>query len=111
MKLKVWTRAYRPFIMGGDINAPIATKVKVGDPVCLGHNIKIYVVTSPTGHIHIAESTTGGFVGIDLEQVKSDIAAADPEVIKSQLVEAAQEVKKAQMMEPKKFWALFQPRI
>lgn len=103
----VWTEAYTPFIMGGDVNAPIATEVETGEPIHLDHGITVYLVPSPKGEIYIAESTTGAFVGTSLEEVKKDIATADPQEMQQQLAKAKERVKKATILDKEKFWARF----
>lgn len=107
MKLKIWTEAYSPFIMGGDVNAPIATEVEVGEPVVLAEGISVYLITSPTGSTYVAEATTGAFVGTSMEQVRADVEDADPAVMKQQLEAASERVKKAEMLEPERFWSRF----
>ena len=107
MKLTVWTKAYRPFIMGGDVNGPISTEVEVGDAVELGHGFKAHVVVSPTGETYVAEATTGAFVGGDIKQVKADVASADPEVMREQIEKAAIQAKKADCLSNEDFWSLF----
>ena len=107
MKQTIWTAAYSPFIMGGDVNAPIATEVEVGDPIDLGGGIKGFVVVSPKGRIHVAEASTGAFVGTDVDKVKADIAAGDPAVMKKQLAEAKEQFKNANHLEPEAFWGRF----
>lgn len=108
MKVKIWTEAYSPFIMGGDVNAPICTEVEAGEPIDVGRGIQAYVIASPrTGKVHIAESTTGAFVGSSIEQVRQDVESADPEVIKQQLASAAERVKHARPLSPEEFWNHF----
>jgi hypothetical protein len=103
----VWTEAYSPFIMGGDVNAPIATEVEVGEPIQLDHGITVYLVPSPKGEIFIVESTTGAFVGTSLEEVRNDIHTANPQIIKKQLAQAKERVQKATVLTKKAFWEKF----
>ncbi len=103
--LVIWTAAYSPFILGGNVNAPIATEVEVGDkPIEIGHGISVYVIVSPNATIHIAEATTGALVGTDLAEVIKDVGEANPEIMKQQLAEAGEEVKKANHLSPDEFW-------
>jgi len=110
MKLTIWTEAYRPFIMGGDVNAPIATEVEVDEPVDVGHGIQVYEITSPSGQTHIAEATTGAFVGTSLKQVKADVLMGDPKVMKKQIKDAMERFKRADHLSPEKFWSMFRER-
>jgi len=68
--------------MGGDVNAPIATKLEVGEPFDLGGGFEGYLVVSPAGKTHVVESETGAFVGTSIDDVKADIAAGDPAIIR-----------------------------
>jgi len=107
-EIKIWTEAYTPFIMGGDVNAPITTKVTVkGDPIDVGHGITVFEVVSPKGQTFIVETKTGAFVGSTIEQVKKDVSAADPKVIKDQLKQAVERFKKAKRLTPEQFWSCF----
>ena len=107
MKLKVWTKAYRPFLMGGNVNAPVSTVVEVGEPVEADNDIKLHEIKSPQGTTHVVESTTGAFVGTDIEQVKKDIKNADPEVIQDQLENAKRELEACDALDSEAFWKLF----
>lgn len=87
----IWTRAYRPFILGGNVHANMATElVLTTKPIKLGKGITVYEIQSPHGTTHIAEASTGALVGTSLQQVKQDLAEADPKVVKQQLEEAQQ---------------------
>jgi len=110
MRLVIWTRAYRPFTMGGDVNRPIATEVAVGKPITLvrGRPQQVYVVLSPNGHEHVAEAATGALVGTSLAEVLQDYKEADDVVVQGQLADAAAEAKRAELLSPDEFWRLFQ---
>ena len=101
----VWTAAYTPFIMGGDVNAPILTTVPAAGPFDLGRGFKGYLVTAPSGKTFVAEATTGAFVGPTIESVKKDIAkCTDIMLMKMQVSEAAELKKKARRVAPERFW-------
>lgn len=106
-KITIWTEAYRPFILGGDVHAPISTTVEVGDAIDVGKGMKAFVVVSPKGKIHIAESVTGAFVGESVDDVKADIAAADKKVMKSQIEHAKKRLARATALAPEEFWKSF----
>ena len=109
--MKIWTECYSPVIMGGDVNAPIITEIDEGEytgPYDVGKDIQVYLVPNPQGNKqYVVESTTGAIVGMDIEQVRSDVAQGDPEVMKKQLVAAAERVKKARPEEKSAFWSKF----
>ncbi len=106
--LKIWTEAYRPFILGGRVNAPIITQVKISEPpVALGGNISVHVIVSPvTDKTHVAEASTGALVGDSLDQVRKDFESADLKVIKGQLKEARKRREQCDPVTNDEFWRL-----
>ncbi len=104
--MKIWTEAYRPFIMGGDVNAPIYCNVPVEGPIDVGKGYKVFVATSPNGRTFIAESITGAVVGISLKEVCTDIRLADDLIMKKQITEAKERVLSAYLITPDEFWGL-----
>jgi len=107
MKFKVWTEAYRPFLMGGNVNAPVSTEVEVGEPFDIGQGLQGYLVVAPSGKTHVAESTTGAFVGTTVDQIKADLESADPDVVKAQMETAATRAQEAEPLDAEHFWSLF----
>ncbi len=103
----VWTKAYRPFILGGNVHAPIATTVAVGPKYSLGKDLCGYLVISPKGETFVADAETGAFVGPSLEAVRADVWDGDAEVMQQQLAEAAKAVKGATYLSPEQFWRSF----
>ena len=103
-KIKVWTRSYRPFILGGDVNAPVASMVEAQGPFPLGKGYKGYLIVAPNGKTWVAESTTGALVGPTLDEVRADIKAAKPSVMKAQIEDAKIQVEKAYLVPAKEFW-------
>jgi hypothetical protein len=102
--MKIWTRAYHPFIMGGDVNAPSACEVEVSGPYDIGRGMQAYLAVSPNGKTFVAESVTGAIVGPTLDQVREDVRTADPEIIEQQMEYALKEVKKAYTLSQQEFW-------
>ena len=102
----IWTEAYRPFLMGGDVNAPISTEVEVGEPIDVGSGIRVYLIVAPNGSEYVAESISGAFVGIDVEEVKRHVADGDPEVMTRQIEAAKKRVQKATPLDPEDFWSM-----
>ena len=107
MKQLIWTAAYTPFMMGGDVHSPISTEIEIGESFDIGKEMRAYLVVSPSGKTHIAEAETGGFVGTDIEQVKKDVKNAKQEVVEEQIEWAKKEVKKAIRLDNEEFWARF----
>jgi hypothetical protein len=107
MKLLIWTEAYRPFLMGGDVHAPVATEIEVDQPpIDIGGGVQVYVLAAPNGKTYVAEASTGGFVGTDLEGVKRDLDTADPEVVRKQLEEGLRRREQATRLAPEEFWGM-----
>jgi hypothetical protein len=104
--MKIWTEAYRPWIMGGDVNAPIWTEVLAGSPVDIGNGFQAYLITSPSGATYVAEAITGALIGTTIKQVKIDVATGDPEVMLKQIEDAKARVKRADYISPETFWRM-----
>lgn len=105
MKATIWTESYQPFRFGGP-HIPISTEVEVGGTVDVGKGISVYVIASPNGTLHIAETETGALVGTDLAAVKEDIASASVAVMRRQIEDARKRKEKCENMEPANFWAM-----
>lgn len=102
--MKIWTVAYRPFVMGGNVYATIYCEVEVTGPHDLGKGYQGYMATSPSGETFVVESTTGAIVGPTLEEVRADVAAADKTVMDEQIANAAEQFKEAERVSPDYFW-------
>lgn len=107
MRLTVWTAAYSPFMMGGNVNAPIKTEVEAGDKFDIGKGFEAYLVVSPKGKTHVVEAKTGAFVGTTIDEVKADICAGDMKVMRKQIKAAREEFKKAIPLTNDEFWGRF----
>lgn len=104
-KIKIWGKAYNPFRLGGDVNAPMSCEVLVYDrPVALGKGYKGYLVEAPNGKTYVAESTTGGIVGKNLTMVKADIRVASLKVMKDQIKQAKLDAEKTVPVSEQEFW-------
>ncbi len=106
----IWTEAYRPFIMGGDVYAPISTEVddkRLATARFRKQGVSVCLVPNPAGGIVVAEQTTGAIVGNDFRTVTGDLNEADPEVVAKQLAEAAKRRKKCTALPPNEFWRLY----
>lgn len=105
-QLVVWTKAYRPFLMGGDVHQPVGIEVTVYNPVSLGRGYKGHLITAPNGRTFVAEATTGAFVGPTFEAVKQDIKTGDPKLMKQQMKDAAAMRVKVDVITPAEFWSM-----
>ncbi len=108
MMMLVWTEAYSPWIMGGDVHAPLGAMLEVGNKFDLGQGQHGYLIQSPTGELFVAEATTGAFIGPSLEQVREDVASCDDiSVMEKQLEAAKLQREKVRVLEPEDFWSRF----
>ena len=105
-KVKIWTRAYRPFIMGGNVHAPIGCEVDASGPYALGAGYMGYLVVSPTGRTFVAEKTSGALVGPSLQEVRADVAAASWRVMEKQVDEALKLRESVVWLEADRFWRM-----
>ena len=103
-KVRVWTKNYRPFILGGDVNAPIMFDVEILGYYGLGRGYSGYLFESPSGKTFVAESETGAIVGTTLHGVRVDIAGGDDEVMRKQIAQGKQDVKSAYLGTEDEFW-------
>jgi hypothetical protein len=104
--MKIWTEAYRPFLMGGDVNAPVSTEVEVGHRYNVGGGYWAYEVESPSGQTYVVESKTGAIIGTSIFDVISDISEGDPEAMELQIEAAKERVKQADYVTPEQFWSM-----
>lgn len=104
--IRIWTECYRPFIMGGDVNRPIATTVEATDPVSLGKGYSGFLVLSPKGNTYVVEKSSGGIVGNNLEEVKRDIELGDRAQMAAQVKKATTRGEYAENMDAAEFWKL-----
>lgn len=86
----IWTEGYRPWIMGGDVNAPLGVEVDVSalSPIDLGRGVQVYEIKFPNDSVAIVEASSGAIVGSQLEQVREDMASAELEVVQQQINQA-----------------------
>jgi hypothetical protein len=102
--IKIWCSSYRPFICGGDVNQPLATKMSAEGPMDLGKGVKAYLVKAANGKQYVVDAASHGIVGDSLEQVRKDVAKADIKVIRRQIKEAKERGKTAKFVTAEKFW-------
>lgn len=107
-KLTIWTEAYSPFIVGGDVNAPICTTVEIDEPIDMGSGIKAYLITSPFGKTYVVESITGGIVGNSIKEVRKDIECGNEKVMSKQVQNAKERIKKARHLSVEEFWKIME---
>ena len=106
--LLVWTAGYNPWVMGGDVHAPVGTELEVGEKIDLGKGYFGYLVVSPiSGNTHVAEAETGAFVGDSINDVRKDIEEADEKMMAEQIAAARERLKKVRRFSKEEFWGKF----
>jgi hypothetical protein len=102
--MKIWTTNYRPFILGGDVNAPIMADVPVSGPFDIGQGFQAYLAVGPNGKTFVAESITGAIVGSTIEQVREDVASGKKSDMDKQIEDAKKMVLRAYEATPEELW-------
>lgn len=102
--MRIYTAAYRPFVMGGRVNYFICTEVSATESVELGRGVWVRLVTTPRGETRVIESSTGAIVGNTLEEVRADFASAEPDVVSKQIEQARIDSEEAEYLTPEEFW-------
>lgn len=101
----IWSAFYDPFIMGGSCHYDGGIKVDPGTKYELGRGFFGYLIQNPiTKETHVAEASTGAFVGSTIEAVRRDIRKGEIEVMRLQVAESAERAKKVRLMDPDDFW-------
>jgi hypothetical protein len=104
---KVWTIGYSPFIMGGDVHGPVGTYLPILGTFPLGEGYYAGLVLSPKGIIHVTEFTSGAFVGLSLEEVRTDVRTGSKAMMDHQIAKARLDSMKVRLEDPNSFWNRF----
>lgn len=100
--MKIWTRAYNPFTMGGTVNKNIATEVEVNDSDWFELANGFY--GAKLGNGFYVDKVSGGLLGKDLDLIKEDIKSSTKEVINAQLQEMKLECDRAILVSNEDFF-------
>ena len=106
MILRIWFWGYRPFLMGGEVNGPVATDIDVGERVELGKGFYGYVIVGPK-HTVVVEETSGAVVGNVLEDVRHDIETGEQHTMDDQVAWAIQQRERADVLSNDEFWRIY----
>ena len=104
--MRIYTRGYRPFVMGGSVHYFLATEVEASEHFDVGQGISCRLVVAPNGATFCVEAETGAIVGSTPAEVKQDMAEADPEVVQKQITQARHDSASAEEVPPQRFWEL-----
>lgn len=106
--VRMWTKCYRPFMMGGNVNRHIATTLPIDSEVDLGRGFKGYAVLDSMGGVRYVCAVSGGLLGDDLKAIQKDIAECPKKkIMTDQIAKMAIEGKTAEEMPPAEFWKHF----
>lgn len=109
--VRMWTRCYRPFMMGGNVNRHIATTLPIDGEVDLGRGFKGYAVLDGMGGVRYVCAVSGGLLGDDLKAIQDDIAACPKtKIMTDQIAKMAEAGKTAEEMPPAEFWEQFKEK-
>lgn len=110
-RIRIWKKHYSPWIMGGDVHAPIGVDVEVSsaDEVDLGKGFKGFRVAGPDCEV-IVDKASGGVIGRNLDEIRDDIEKGDAKVMQAQITQAVDTIAKIRLVEPEEFWAVFQAK-
>lgn len=103
----IWTMLYNPFVMGGDVNTPIATEIGYQEEKDIGKGLKAFSFYTPKGVLRIAESATGAIVGDSFESVKADIKSSSIRIIRKQIKLAKVQASNAHKLSKEEFFKLY----
>jgi hypothetical protein len=104
-EMLVWKQSYRPFLLGGNLRAPMSATLPVMGPFDLGGGYQGFLALHPENNsTYVVESITGGIVGSSLEAVRNDIATAKTEVMEKQIEDAKKQVAEAYTVSAVDFW-------
>lgn len=103
--MRVFTRAYRPFLMGGNCNANLAAEIETVRTVTV-HSYTLHLIVSPDGKKEAwVDDVSGGLVGGNLGEVENDIAKADRTFLDLQLEEQRIVGEAAEPVDADEFWS------
>ena len=100
----IWTHCYQPFMMGGNVNSPIATKIGYIEEKAVGKGFYAFSFLTAKGEIRIAESITGAIVGNSFDEVRKDIKESKKKVMLQQIEEAKEHSKNVMHLSKEAFF-------
>lgn len=86
----IWTMGYFPFTMGGNVNRPISTEVKIIETKKL-KGINFFSFKTPKGTLKVCEAKTGGIIADDFEDLKANIKGCSQTFLQKQIKDAKPE--------------------
>jgi len=103
--MKVWTKAYRPFIMGGNVNADVVADIQLNGQINVG-GTGLVMIQAPNGDLIWVCATTGGLLGEDLDSIRKDLAESNALVLAQQMIDMKDRGEKADPVTTEEFWKL-----
>jgi hypothetical protein len=101
---RVWRPAYRPFIHGGNVNAPICIETPA-DEIHTAKGFSVGLIRHKAKTLVFC-AASGGVVGDDIMQVMDDIKTGKPSVIRKQIAQAKREGADAIAVTPDEFFGV-----
>lgn len=100
--MKIWTRTYSPFTMGGNVNRNIATEVELDDSDWFEIANGFYGAKLSNGFY--VDKISGGLLGKDLDMIVEDIKSSTEEIINAQLQDMKLECDRAILISNEDFF-------
>jgi len=88
----IWTAAYRPFILGGNVHGPVGIKIEPLEIIEIHIEdlaIRLGLFRLSDGRTPIVEIISRAIVGHDWRTVLDDIEKSDPAFMLAQITDAA----------------------
>lgn len=107
--MRVWTQHYNAFVMGGSCWQDMATEINVdGAPVYeIAEGLYVLeLVHEKVGTVFV-DLISGGFVGDDLAQMRSDTAERGAEKVREDCLKMKVRAADAPLLDEKDFWSKF----
>jgi hypothetical protein len=102
-----WTEGYRPFILGGKCHYFFRAEIPVTGVVPLGRGYFALTIVSPRGTTYYVCGVSGGLLGTDLEQIKTDVKKGEKKVMDEQLRDMKNKgINETEVVSAAEFWRL-----
>lgn len=107
--MRIWTQYYNAFVMGGSCWQDMATEVDVdASPVYeVGEGLYVVELVIPGKGPVFADLISGGLVGDDLEQMRTDTANRGAEQVRQDCLKMKERGAGAELVDEEKFWGRF----
>jgi hypothetical protein len=103
---RIWTVAYRPFIMGGNVNEAISTEVTIIERRMI-NGFNFFTFKTPRGSIKVCDAQTGGVIADSFEELEKNIEGLSKEFLQSQIDGAKERFPNMREMTNEEFFGMY----